>query len=223
MAHIDEQSSDGLTTLPSEEELRELGFTDRDPEVWYFSSHLASDIFLTVQIAKEVHKTRPPELLYPYRELIIDNSFGQPAPLGAMSEEFRGVLLQRLVDGLRRLREAGLTISVDPAEYYWEEWTGGRLSGREGEDLIVVTQNAAEASSESLETEPAELAPLRLSSEEALVPTGLDAQDLKRLGELIDREIDNAGWDSLAHGMTPGEYAAPTAIRAYLKLLKEKG
>jgi len=217
MSDIHRQNADGLTTLPSEEKLRALGFTDRDPEVWYFSSHLASDIFFTVRVAKRIQDTPLAEELYPYQELIIDNSFGQPAPLGAMNQEFRGVVLQRLVEALRRLRGAGLTVFVDPAEYYWEDWKGGKLTGRDGEDLIASTQNAADVDSEALDVEP-----LRLSPSEELVPLGIDARDLKRLGELIDREIDNAGWDSLAHGMTAGEYIAPTVIRAYLKLIGEK-
>jgi len=210
------QSADGLTLLPSEKKLRKLGFTDRDPEIWYFSAHLATDISFTVRVSKKIDETHLPEGLHPYQELILDNSFGQPAPLGAMSQEFRGEVLKRLIEELRRLRAAGITISVDPAQYYWEEWTSIKLTGHDGEELIAAAQNAAE-----VVAEPAELRLIELSTAEAQVPLGITADDLKRIADLIDSEIENLSWDSLAHSMTAGQYVAPTVIRAYLKLLKE--
>lgn len=208
---------DGLTLLPSEERLRKLGFTDHDSKAWYLSSYLAPEIFLTVRVFKVVDETSLPEGLHPYEELILDSGFGQPAPLGALNREFRGTVLVRLIEELRKLREAGITISVDPAQYYWGDWTGGKLTGHYGEELIAAAQNAAEVIAE-----PAEPQLIELSPAEAQAPLGITVDDLKRIADLIDSEIENLSWDSLAHSMTAGQYVAPTVIRAYLKLLNEK-
>lgn len=50
----------------------------------------------------------------------------------------------------------------------------------------------------------------------------LDADILKQVAAAIDREAENFRWDSLAIGMTMGDYIAPTAVRTYLKALESK-
>ena len=207
---------DGLTELPDEDRLRELRFTDHNPKEWRFSRFLAYEIYFTVTIAKAGFDAGNRQL-YSYKELIVDEAFGQPAPLGAMNSEFRQKLLFRLVEALRELRSVGISVAVNPGQYYWDDWAGGFLEGHSDEESIL-TEMAAENEVEI----PAEPGPLQLSPAEAQIPLGIDGKQLKQLADLIDSEIENLSWDSIAHSMTAGQYVAPTVIRAYLKLLGEQ-
>jgi len=215
---------DGLTELPAEPKLRELRFTDHNPKEWRFSRPMGSEIFFTVNIKKEGIDGGNGRLLHAYKELIIDEDFGQPTPLGGMNPEFRASVLARVSGALKELRQAGISVTVNPGQYYWEDWDGGLLAGAEGELDLVDLQGIRKHSEEFEDEEPAEQESgvLQLSNSEAVAPIGITAQELKQIADLIDSEIENLSWDSLAHSMTAGEYVAPTVIRAYLKLIGEK-
>lgn len=194
---------DGLTELPSERELRELGFNDHISDSWYYNGRVASGISINITVAKLPLAKFEGKLLYGYKELICDEFFGQPAYFGLMKEESRFEIAERINAELSRLRDGGLQLKIDPREYSWEDWADeAGLQGLTGE----IDRGLGRAE------------PPRLPSPEEPI----DLEILRAVAKLIDEESENLKWDSVAGPMSLGEYVAPTAIRAYLKLQAAK-
>ena len=201
---------DGITPLPSEERLREFGFTDHSPEHWYYTDRVGSAESINITVNKEPVGLVQGKPVYGYRELIVDEYFGQPAFFGKMLPKPRYEIAQRISEQLAMLRDAGLDLLIDPLEYGWEGWNPDNAILGEAGELDYDWIDAAPESSKP-QAEPA-----------VSVPEPIDAEILRDVAEVIDREAKNLESDSLALGMSLGEYVAPTAIRTYLAGLEQK-
>lgn len=113
---------DGLTFLPSEEELRAFGFTDHVPAHWYWSARVGSAESINITVDKTPVGEVDGKFVYAYKELVMDEYFGQPAFFGNMKAEFRADLTRRLHAHLQAANALGLTVAVNPREYCWEKW-----------------------------------------------------------------------------------------------------
>ena len=221
--------ADGVTFLPSEEKLREFGFTDHREGYWYYSAPVGSNETFNLSIPKKPIGEVLGEPVYSYTESVIDELFGQYAYFGNMKDEFRYPLAVRLSGVLRGLLELGILIRVYPEAYSWKGWPESRplLGMSSDQDTLEQLQASfVYAGTEEAPEEPA----ITASEPVAAVPTvsepsiesTLDPEILKQVAAAIDREAENFAYDSLAHGMTMGEYVAPTAIRLYLQGVAEK-
>ena len=79
--------TDGNTLVLSDKEMVNLGFTDRNNNVWYFCKGILIDnkqrstsVTLNISIDKITGN---------YDELVMDEMFGQPAYYGNMREPYR--------------------------------------------------------------------------------------------------------------------------------------
>lgn len=121
--------TDGTTPLLTDEQMRELGFTDRLKGRWYLSHRVGSRESFTLTIDKETGD---------YSESVIDEDFGQPAYFGRMRQEFRSDTVTRLWEVLNKLHTAGLRIKVDPCQYMWSDWPANRpLQGTEEDKPLI--------------------------------------------------------------------------------------
>lgn len=107
--------TDGNTAVLSDEEMVNLGFTDRNNDVWYFCKGILFDekqrsttVTLNISIEKATGN---------YDELVMDEMFGQPAYYGNMREPYRGNVMNSIDAELAKLNEAGLSIQVDHKLY----------------------------------------------------------------------------------------------------------
>lgn len=236
--------ADGATFLPSEKKLRDFGFTDHRNGYWHYSARVGSSESFNLTIPKNPIGYVLGEPVYSYTEGVIDEFFGQHAYFGKMKDQFRYSLVEKLSTVLKGLMEIGLLIRVHPEEYSWEGWPPGRpLMGHfsDGQTIEQLKTGFVYAiSNDPVATEEgAESAPATVESPEAQEPiqeaagdslsepiasdvTIIDADILKQVATAIDREAENFRWDSLATGMTMGDYVAPTAIRLYLEGIAAK-
>ena len=210
---------DGLTFLPSEEDLRGYGFTDHDPEKWYYTLRVGSAESLNITIPKVPVGEVLGEPVYGYTELVMDEYFGQPAYFGRMREEFRYSVAEEVSGILRTLLPLGLRIEVDPIEYGWADWPQDRpLTGLNTDGATLSYLRGQQIAPKGQEEA---VAPV-LSAPEPAIEVSLDPELLVQVAAAIDREAKNFGYDSLAHDMTMGEYVAPTALRVYLAGIQKK-
>lgn len=234
--------ADGVTFLPSEKKLREFGFTDHREDYWYYTTRVGSDESFNLTIPKTPIGHVLGEPVYSYTEGVIDEYFGQHAYFGGMKDEFRYPLAERLSTALSGLLDLGLLVRVHPEQYNWKGWPEGRpllgmVSDRHtleqlrggfvyptSDEIPTVEARASETPVEPLEDQAPvqEAAGDSLSEPIASDVVILDADILKQVAAAIDREAENFRWDSLATGMTMGDYIAPTAVRTYLKALESK-
>jgi len=201
---------DGITPLPSEERLREFGFTDYSPEYWYYTARVGGGESINITVNKTPVLRSGNPAAYHYRELIVDEFFGQPAYFGRMLPKPRYEIAQRISEQLAMLRDAGLEIEIDPREYGWEGWSPDHAIMGEAGELDYDWIDAESAGSKP-QAEPA------ISTLEVI-----DAEILREVAAVIDREAESLKSDSLALGMGLGEYVAPTAIQTYLAALERK-
>ena len=121
--------TDGTTPLLTDEQMRELGFTDRVKGRWYLTSRVGSRESFNLSIDKKTGD---------YSETVIDEDFGQPAYFGRMRQEFRHDTVNKLWEVLNKLHTAGLRIEVDPCQYMWSEWPANRpLQGTEADRVFI--------------------------------------------------------------------------------------
>ena len=199
---------DGITPLPSEERLREFGFTDHSPEYWYYTNRVGSAESINITVSKEPLGLIGGEPVYSYRELIVDEYFGQPAYFGRMRPPVRYEIATKISEQLGMLRDAGLELEIDPREYGWEGWNPANAILGESGELDYDWIDAAPESSKAQSV--------------ASIPEPIDPEILREVAAVIDREAENLKADSLAIGMSLGEYVAPTAIQSYLAALELK-
>lgn len=121
--------TDGTTPLLTDDQMRELGFTDRVKGRWYLTQRVGSRESFTLTIDKESGN---------YGEIVIDEDFGQPAYFGRMRQEFRHDTVNKLWEILNKLHTAGLEIAVDPCQYMWSEWPADRpLQGTAADKAFI--------------------------------------------------------------------------------------
>lgn len=121
--------TDGTTPLLTDEQMRELGFTDRVKGRWYLTQRVGSRESFNLSIDKDSGS---------YSETVIDEDFGQPAYFGRMRQEFRHDTVNRLWEVLNKLHTAGLRIEVDPCQYMWSEWPADRpLQGTDADKAFI--------------------------------------------------------------------------------------
>lgn len=203
---------DGYTRIPSEEILREAGFTDRIPEQWYYHSRAGSAETLNITIKKAPAGEIDGEEVHIYKELVMDEFFGQPAYFGRMKEAYRTPLTEKLSGLLSTLNSLGLQIEVDPDEYGWDGWPANSpLTGASGEFGGEADSPVAAAEEEVSEATPAEP-----------ILEQIDPQLLAEIADVITTEAHNFAWEPLAHEMTMGQYVAPMVIRAHLDWLNKQ-
>jgi hypothetical protein len=101
---------DGKTPILSDEEMRELGFTDRVETRWYLCRRVdkRGDTTLNITIEKDSGL---------YTELVMAEAFGQPEFYGQMKPEYRDLIRDTIDFELNVLNLAGLTIEVDHKAY----------------------------------------------------------------------------------------------------------
>lgn len=221
--------ADGIVFLPSEQKLRDFGFTDHREGYWYYSAPVGSNETFNLTIPKKPIGEVLGEPVYSYTEGVIDEYFGQHAYFGGMNDEFRYPLAEKVSAVLKRLLELGLLVRVHPDEYNWKGWPSGRpLLGMESDQQTMellqdgfVYASTEGTSEEAGSTDP-ELTAAAPTASEPSIESTLDPEILKQVAAAIDREAENFRWDSLAAGMTMGEYVAPTAIRLYFESLAAK-
>lgn len=94
--------------MKTDDEMRALGFTDRNPDSWYWCKQLASDITLNITVRKSDGG---------WTELVMDEMFGQPYHYGYYDTPL-AKSLPALVDAeIARLNAAGIPVAVDHREY----------------------------------------------------------------------------------------------------------
>lgn len=101
---------DGVTPVLSDEKMRELGFTDNVDTRWYYCRRVDKKGYTTLNI------TIDKDTGY-YKELVMDESFGQPEFYGQMKPEWRDLYRDTIDFHLSELNKAGLTIQVDHKAY----------------------------------------------------------------------------------------------------------
>jgi hypothetical protein len=103
-------SYDGKTPILSDEEMRELGFTDHVETRWYLCRRVdkRGDTTLNITIEKDSGL---------YTELVMNEGFGQPEYYGNMKPEWRDLYRDTIDLELALLNKAGLTITVDHKAY----------------------------------------------------------------------------------------------------------
>ena len=99
---------DGITPLLDDDEMRELGFTDRREGWWYWSRNVDKYTSLTFKIQKDTGF---------YEELVMDEMFGQPDPYGQAKPEFRDKIIAEINQYVALLNDSGLTLAVDHRQY----------------------------------------------------------------------------------------------------------
>ncbi len=209
----------GQTFLPSEEKLRAFGFTDRREGYWYYTTRVSSDESFNITIPKEPIGHIQGEPVYSYEELVIDEDFGQPSYFGNLRPELRYAMVEAVGSVLEKTRALGLNVRVNPREYSWLNWPEGRplIGGYEDQRTLDYIRSL-----ESAESTTQEAVGGALSMPDTDLVASLDSEILEQVAALIDAEAENFSWDSLAHGMTMGQYVAPTAIAAYLEAVATK-
>lgn len=99
---------DGNCTTLTDEQMRELGFTDHREGFWFYSKRLISSISFTVTIDKATGD---------YSELVEDTDFGQPAFYGNMREPYRTQVHDGVERQIEHLAKHGIVIHVDHTQY----------------------------------------------------------------------------------------------------------
>ncbi|MGW8431586.1 hypothetical protein ACWGJ9_10885 [Curtobacterium citreum] len=98
----------GTTPLPSEEQMRALGFTDHREGHWYLCRRVGSDTTLNVSIEKTTGR---------WREDVLNEFFGQPEFYESMREPFRTDIRANIDAILVELAAAGITVTVVHDQY----------------------------------------------------------------------------------------------------------
>lgn len=94
----------------NDKRMRELGFTDRNPEKWYLCRTVGSGSSTTLNLT--LHKQTGE-----WEELVMNEDFGQPEYYGQMNPKY-GDEIRRDVDKIvAEMSAAGLPFSVDHREY----------------------------------------------------------------------------------------------------------
>lgn len=202
-------AADSIVFLPSEEKLREFGFTDRREGYWYYSAPVGSNETFNLTIPKEPIGEVLGEPVYSYTESVIDEFFGQHAYFGGMRDDFRYPLAEKISEALRGLLKIGIRVRVHPDEYNWKEWPHGRALWGMSSDQQTMEQLKAgfvyagteKAIAEAVDADQEPVAAVPTVSEPSIEST-LDPEILKQVAAAIDREAENFEYDSLAHGMT---------------------
>lgn len=99
---------DGITPLLGDDEMRELGFTDRREGWWYWSRNVDKYTSLTFKIQKDTGF---------YEELVMDEMFGQPDYYGQAKAEFRDKIIAEINQYVALLNDLGLVLAVDHKAY----------------------------------------------------------------------------------------------------------
>lgn len=209
----------GQTFLPSEEKLRAFGFTDRREGYWHYTTRVSSDESFNITIPKEPVGEIDGEPVYRYEELVLDEDFGQPSYFGNLRPELRYAMAEAVSSVLEKTRALGLNVRVNPREYIWLNWPEGRqlIGGYEDQRTLDHIRSLDSAESTAQEAVGGDL-----SMPDTELVASLDSEILGQVAALIDAEAENFSWDSMAHGMTMGQYVAPTAIAAYLQAVSKK-
>ena len=102
------------TTTPilPDANMRALGFTDRVEDHWYYCGRVGSDETVNFTIDKNTGV---------YNEMVMDESFGQPAYYGNMKPAYGIPMRQKVDQIIERLNAAGLTLAVDHTLYGFTE------------------------------------------------------------------------------------------------------
>lgn len=108
------EESDGTTTLPPEEKMRELGFTDRREGYWYWCRRVDDKGYTTLNFT--INKKTGS-----YTELVMNESFGQPEYYGHMKPKFRDETIAEIEKHLDYLNSNGLQLAVDHRLYGCEK------------------------------------------------------------------------------------------------------
>lgn len=101
---------DGTTPLFSEAKMRALGFTDRVQDHWYLCTPVGPQISLDIQIDKRTGE---------YEEYVLDNEFLQPYPYMSLDVPVAYDVRANVDKEVSRLREHGLSVSVNHDAYRW--------------------------------------------------------------------------------------------------------
>ena len=99
---------DGITPLLDDDEMRELGFTDRREGWWYWSRNVDKYTSLTFKIQKDTGF---------YEELVMDEMGGQPDPYGRAKPEYRDAIIKKIDDYVKAFNDVGLQLKVDHKAY----------------------------------------------------------------------------------------------------------
>ena len=99
---------DGVTPLLTDEEMRELGFTDRREGYWYWSRNVDKYTSLNFTIQKDTGY---------YEELVMDENFGQPDYYGRAKPEFRDKIVSNVNAHIAELNSHGLSLAIDHRAY----------------------------------------------------------------------------------------------------------
>lgn len=105
---------DGKTPVLDDETMRALGFTDRAETRWYFCRRVDQQGHTTLNITIEKDSGL-------YKELVMNEDFGQPEYYGNMKPEWRDLYRDTIDLYLSELNKAGLTIEVDHRAYGCED------------------------------------------------------------------------------------------------------
>lgn len=101
---------DGITPLLSDEEMRELGFTDHREGYWYWCRSVDKKGYTTLNFTID-------KLTGYYEELVMDESFGQPDYYGRAKPEFRDEIISNVDSFVAELNTSGLLLAVDHRAY----------------------------------------------------------------------------------------------------------
>lgn len=99
---------DGITPLLGDEEMRELGFTDRREGYWYWSRNIDKYTSLNFTVQKDTGF---------YEELVMDEMGGQPDYYGLSRPEYRDRIINEVNQYVALLNDSGLALAVDHREY----------------------------------------------------------------------------------------------------------
>ena len=108
-------SVDGNTPLLPDDQMRELGFTDRRTTHWYYAAMIGAYESINFTIEKATGN---------YEELVMDEAFGQPAYYGRMVEPHRTEYRAAVEREVARMRDAGLNLVVDHTLYGFKDGEG---------------------------------------------------------------------------------------------------
>jgi hypothetical protein len=135
-----------LTALPVGDKLAALGFTE-NYDNWIFVTGVSSAENLKVVIAKEAYSGKYPDTLHHYSALVVGD-FNHVAAFGQLPDDARNAVATKVSEVLSDLREAGLTVELNPRKHGWDDWSEEhRIRGVAGE-----LDHTAEANAEKLAT-----------------------------------------------------------------------
>jgi len=96
------------TELLPDEQMRELGFTDRVPTKWYLCRRVGPGVTFNVTVVKDTGL---------WDEVVLDEDFGQPAYYGIMREPYRTSIRDAVDAIVDELGAAGIRVAVNHRQY----------------------------------------------------------------------------------------------------------